>query len=73
MRVASLIGLIVALPMAFIVVMTQANGLQNTARGLVPTAIDPVFGPVTWLILIISLVIATFTVIAAGMLIFGDR
>ena len=73
MRVASLIGLLVALPMAFIVVMTQANGLQNTARGLVPAAIDPVFGPVTWLILILTLVIGAFTVIAAGMLIFGGR
>ncbi len=73
MRVASLIGLFVALPMAFVVVMTQVNGLQNTARGLVPTAIDPVFGPATWLILIISLLIGTFTVIAAGMLVFGDR
>lgn len=73
MRIASMIGLIVALPMAFIIVMTQVNGLQNTARGLVPAAIDPVFGPVTWLVLILSLIIGTFTVIAAGMLVFGDR
>ena len=73
MRLASLIGLIVALPLSFVVVMTQVNGLQNTARGLVPAAIDPLFGPATWLILIITLVIGTFTVIAAGLVIFGSR
>lgn len=71
MQVATVIGLLMALPMAFIVVKTQVDGLQTTAAGLVPTAMDPIFGTATFLILILCLVIVAFLAIGAGMMMGG--
>ncbi len=71
MQVATVIGLLVALPMAFIVVLTQVNTLQDTAKGLVPTSIDPVFGTATFLVLLLVITIGGFLVIGAGMLFSG--
>jgi len=68
MQIATVIALLMALPMAFIVVLTQVNGLQNTARGLVPTALDPVFGTTTFLILLVCIALVAFLVIGAGMM-----
>jgi len=70
LQVATALGLLMALPMAFVIVLTQVNGLQDTARSVVPTAIDPVFGTTTFIILILCLVIGTVTVMAAGALAF---
>ena len=73
MRVASILGLIIAVPMAFVVVLSQVNGLQDTAKGLVPTSIDPVFGATTFVILLLSLFLGAGLVIAAGAVALGGR
>ncbi len=68
MQVATVVALLMAVPMAFIVVLTQVNGLQDTARGLVPTGLDPVFGTTTFIVLLLVLVMVAFLVISAGMM-----
>lgn len=68
MQAATVVALLVAVPMAFIVVLTQVNSLQDTARGLVPAALDPVFGTTTFLILLLSVTIVGFLVIGAGIM-----
>ena len=68
MQVATVIALLFAVPMAFIVVLTQVNALQDTARGLVPVALDPTFGWVTFAILLLCLAMVAFLVIGAGMM-----
>jgi hypothetical protein len=73
MRVASILGLIIAVPMAFVVVLSQVNGLQDSAKGLVPTSIDPVFGATTFVILLLSLFLGAGLVIAAGVVALGGR
>ena len=73
MRVASILGLIIAVPMAFVVVLSQVNGLQDSAKGLVPTSIDPVFGATTFVILLLSLFLGAGLVIAAGAVALGGR
>ena len=73
MRVASVLGLIIAVPMAFVVVLSQVNGLQDTAKGLVPSSIDPVFGTTTFVILLLSLFLGAGLVIAVGAVALGGR
>ena len=73
MRVASILGLIIAVPMAFVVVLSQVNGLQDSAKGLVPSSIDPVFGATTFVILLLSLFLGAGLVIAAGVVALGGR
>jgi len=73
MRIAAVIGLIIALPMAFVVALPQVNGLQDTAKGLVPSAIDPVFGASTFIVLLLSLVIGAGLFIAAGAIALGGK
>lgn len=68
MQAATVIALLLAVPMAFIVVLTQVNSLQDTARGLVPTALDPVFGTTTFLILLLCIAMVAFLVIGAGIM-----
>lgn len=68
MQAATVIALLMAVPMAFIVVLTQVNTLQDTARGLVPTSLDPVFGTTTFLILLLCLAMVAFLVIGAGIM-----
>ena len=52
---AAMLGLIIAVPMVFVVAMTQVSSLQNTARTLaLPGPIDSVFGPVTFIILLLT-------------------
>ena len=65
MRIATVLGMVLALPLAFVVVLTQVNGLQDTSKGLVPTAIDPVFGMSTFAILLLVIMIGVGGLFAA--------
>jgi len=56
-----------------VVVLSQVNGLQDSAKGLVPTSIDPVFGATTFVILLLSLFLGAGLVIAAGVVALGGR
>jgi uncharacterized membrane protein (DUF106 family) len=51
--IAAVLGLIIAVPMVFVVALTQVNGLQDQAKGLVPDAIDPIMGVTTFLVLLL--------------------
>jgi hypothetical protein len=73
MRVASVLGMIIAVPMAFVVVLSQVNGLQDTAKGLVPSTVDPVFGATTFVVLLLSLFLGAGLVIAVGAVALGGR
>ena len=53
---AALLGLVMAIPMVFVVALTQTNALQNTARTLaLPGPIDSIFGPVTFIVLLLTI------------------
>ena len=71
MQVATVIGLLMALPMAFIVVYTQVDALQTTAKTVIPAGMDPIFGTPTIIILILCVIIVAFLAIGAGMLMGG--
>lgn len=70
-KAAALIALILALPLTFAVVLTQVNSLQDTSKGLVPAAIDPVFGTTTFIVLLLCIFIGVGLIMAAGALILG--
>ena len=71
MRIAAIIGLVMAVPLAFVVIMTQVNTLQDTAKGVVPAAVDPIFGPTTFIILLLTILIGGGLIFAAMSFIMG--
>ncbi|KKM08082.1 hypothetical protein LCGC14_1727480 [marine sediment metagenome] len=69
--VAAVLGLIVAVPAAFVVVMTQVNTLQDTSKGIVPSALDGVMGTSTLFMLLLSLIIVFGLIMAVFSLVRG--
>ncbi len=72
MQIASILALVIALPLAFIVVLTQTNTLQDTSKGLVPAAIDPIFGATTFVVLLLTPIIGVGLLLAAGAFIWSS-
>ena len=56
-QAAALLGLLIAVPMVFVVALTQVNGLQDTTKGLVPSTLEPLYGTITVAVLIIAVVV----------------
>ncbi len=63
--VATILGLVLAVPAVFVVAMTQVNTLQDTSKGILPSALDGIFGTSTFLVLLLTVVIGVGLIVAA--------
>lgn len=68
MRGSAILGLIVAIPLAFAVVLPQIDALQTATYGKVPSHIEPVTGTLIFmgLVLVVAIIFGLFVAIMSS-------